>query len=700
MGSKNEWFNQKNMKKIIEPVIKVLIYISFFVPLVVMPASFIFPFIVPKILIFRSLVTVMLGGYVLLLIINWQEYKPKFTGLNIVLLAFLSSFTLSTFLGTDAYHSFWDNHERMLGLFTIFHYIAYYFICSAVFKNWTEWKLALKIFLMAGSIVMVLAMVQKVDPNFLMNQGSPRTSSTLGNSIYVGGYALFLMFTSFLLLTKEKTIFWKVVLGGLGLMSFLGMMFSGTRGSMLGFLAGIFILLVGYSITLKTRPKIRNFSLAILAIGVALLGVMYLNRGNDVVKNIPLLGRLLNSSLTEGTGSTRLIAWNIAVESWKERPIFGWGPNNFFYAFNKYYNPKSLEYGYGETWFDNAHNIILNTLAVQGLFGLLCYLSIFVIAILTLWRDKDLKEKNLHLVVIGSAFLVAHLVQNFTVFENPTSYLYFMFWLAMINRLSQSPTEQQVVEGKLVDSKTADREIKLPALATAGGLVVILVFVFNIQPARANMKTFSAMNALYRDPIVGIFAIKDSLAFKSPHIDDIRSDLARIGMQVLNQASEQMGQDPSNELANVIYDNLKNNLILHPLDIRNHITMAQLGQMLYMSKKDPQYLLSSEKYLDQALTLSPRRQQLIYMSSLFKVQMGKNDEGIKMLEQSISDDPKIAEGYWRLAYVYFATTQIEKAKEILSTAKEKGIVFDAQGQKVVDLIMATSTPKSIPKNKK
>src|SRR3989339_2255094 len=124
------------MKQNLVKVLKFLIYATFFVPLLVLPTSFIFPFIVPKILLFRALVTLMIGGYVLLLLINWQEFKPRFSLLNLALAAFLASFTISTFTGVDPYHSFWDNHERMLGLFTIFHYVVFYFVCSSVFKTW------------------------------------------------------------------------------------------------------------------------------------------------------------------------------------------------------------------------------------------------------------------------------------------------------------------------------------------------------------------------------------------------------------------------------------------------------------------------------------------------------------------------------------------------------------------------------------
>lgn len=674
------------MKKILEKIIKMLVYASFFVPLVVISSSFIFPFIVPKILIFRSLVLVMLGCYILLLIINWQEYKLKFTPLNLVLVFFLLSFTLSTFLGVDAYHSFWDNHERMLGLFTVGHYVIYYFICSALFKNWSEWKFALKIFLLAGSLVMIVGVMQKFDPNFLMNQGSTRVASTLGNSIYVGGYGLFLIFVAALLFLKEKDKLWRGVWVALGALSFLGLIFSGTRGSLLGLLVGLFFVLLAYSFALKEYPLVRKTTLGILFGIILILGVLFLNRQTTFVNDIPVLGRLLNVSLSTGTAGTRLIAWKIAVESWKERPIFGWGPNNFFYAFNKYYNPQSLESGYSETWFDNAHNIILNTLTVQGLFGLLCYLSIFIVAVVSVWQNKELRTKNIHLVIIGSAFLLSHLIQNITVFEDPTSYLYFMFWLAMMNHFSQYAGAVANQENPIVVKD--DKKINPSLIGVVGAVVAICIFVFDIQPARANMKTLAALNDLYQDPTSGLVSAKEALNFNSPHIDDIRSDISRTIFQLVSGDTGRLESGLSTELLNLAYDSLLKDIELHPLDIRNYISLAQLGQVEYSLTKNTKYILDGEKYLDQALLLSPRRQQIHYMLSLFKLQVGKTDEAILLSQQSLDDDPKIMESYWRLAYVYQITGQNQKAKDIIALAKERGFVFEGQGKQVEDLVMS------------
>ena len=194
------------MKKKLELAVKIFIYGTFFVPLVVVPSSFIFPFIVPKILLLRALITLMAGGYAALLLINWEEYRPRITPISLAILAFLLSFIFSTLAGVDSYHSFWDNHERMLGLFTILHYAVYYFIVNALFKSWVDWKWALRFFLIAGSIVMFIGVLQKGNPELLLNQGSDRVASTLGNAIYVGGYGLFLIFVSAILFIKEQII--------------------------------------------------------------------------------------------------------------------------------------------------------------------------------------------------------------------------------------------------------------------------------------------------------------------------------------------------------------------------------------------------------------------------------------------------------------------------------------------------------------
>lgn len=691
------------MKFKIVKAIKFLIYATFFVPLVVFPASFIFPFIVPKILIFRSLVTLMMACYVLLLAVNWNEFKPKFSVINIALAVFLLSFGISTFAGVDPYHSFWDNHERMLGFFTIFHYIAYYFICTSVFKDWTDWNKALKVFLSAGSLVMLIGILQHYKSGLLLNQDIDRVSSTLGNSIYVGGYGMFLIFVSFLLFVKEKNKSWKYLEVVAGLLALIGMFFSGTRGSILGVVAGIAVAVLGYIIVLRDFPKTRKILLAIAVGGTAIIVLLYSFRQTSFVQSIPAVNRTINTSFESVKNSPRWIAWEVALESWKEKPVFGWGPNNFFYAFNAHYEPKSLEFGYGETWFDNAHNIIMNTLAVQGAVGLVSYLFIFVAAISALVVARRKNNIELHVVVVGMSFLIAHLVQSITVFENPTSYLYFMFWLAMIGSLvmnQEISSSVGVKNNNKVNNINPNKNLGSGSMVTVGLIAVLLLFIFEIQPARANMKTLDALKYLGAQPATGLELMKTALAFNSPHIDDIRSDLTRSAIQALSSENNGLGKDKSLEMLNISLEALQANVVLHPYDIRNYLTLSQLSQVGYALTKDLKFIEQYGSNLELALKYSPKRQQIIYNIANFYLEIGKTDDSVKALKQTIDDDPKISEGYWRLAYVYRLSGQMDKAKGVLDLAAKNGVIFSAAEGSTIAQILAPLPTTTITQTKK
>ena len=674
--------------KYLESFIKILVYATFFVPLVVLPSSFIFPFIVPKIVLFRSLVELMLAAYILLLFSNWKKYRPQFNIVNAAVILFFFSFAISTFSGVDAYHSFWDNHERMLGLFTIFHYISYCLICGAIFKEWKDWRQAFLVFLGAGSLVMFIGLLQVFKPYLLLNQGGTRVASTLGNPIYVSGYGMFLFFVAALLFLKEKSSVWKYLELAGGLLGLVGLFFGGSRGPLLGWACGVVFAVLLYAFLIKDEKykKLRLVLWGIIGFMVLLSVIFYIFRQTQFVQDIPGVNRVFTTTLSGIENSPRWIAWGIAIEAWKVHPFFGWGPNNYFYAFNQFYTPKLLEFGYGETWFDNAHNIIMNTLAVQGTFGIIVYLSILILSGLFLFDAYKSNKIDKNILVIGVAFLVAHLVKNVTVFEDPTSYLYFMFWLAFITGITKIETDKQIV---------ADKQIGTGSLAITGFLVFIFIFILNIQPARANIKTLNALKMVNADPVVYLPEAQAALAFGSPHIDDIRSDIARTLAQVVSGGSTQLSKEKIDLVLETIMPELKKNLELHPYDIRNQLILSQLAQLRAVTDKDVRYLFEAETYLTDALSKSPNRQQLIYSLSSIKLSMGKTQESYALLEQALNGDPKIAESYWRLAYTYQITGQSQKAREVLNLSQQNGVVFSDQEKQIVAQIMSminSSTP--------
>ncbi len=657
-------------KKFFEAFLRGLIYLSFAAPFVVLPTSFIFPFIVPKTIFFRTVVEVMLGAYLILLYINFEEYRPRFRPVALAITFFMVSFGLSTFAGVDAYHSFWDNHERMLGFFTILHYGIYAGILTSVLKDWNAWRRTLNVFLGMGMVVMMAAFIQVLKPDFLLNQNNARVMGTLGNPIYLGGYGLFLAFVAALLFLKDTRVGAKAVYSIAAVMGLLAMFFSGTRGSVLGLAVAIVAAGFMYLAAYWKNVRVRNVLLAI-AVGCAIIfGVLYAFRTTPAIANLPAVGRALNTSWEDIKASPRYIAWTIAMQSFKERPVFGWGPNNYFYAFNKYYDPKSLSFGYGETWFDNAHNIIVNTLSVQGIVGLVSYVGLFGAATVMAYRAYRQGLIDQHVAIIGVAFLVAHLAQNITVFENPTSYLYFMAWLAFLNSVTM---RKAVVE-------TPDRPLSPAVLVGAALFSVISVTIFNVRPASANRGTLAILRSMQQASPEGgpnnpgyfpFENIRTLFKTPSPHIDDIRSDIARSAAGALPLINQQAGKEKNIEAYNLMVDELKKNIELHPLDIRNHFLLAQLHQIQANIMQDAKYMTEAENVMKEALALSPRRQQLMFAIAAVQAQTGKVDEAVKLLEQALKENPEIGEAYWRLALGYQLQGNISAAQEVLIEANNR-----------------------------
>ncbi len=102
---------------------------------------------------------------------------------------------------------------------------------------------------------------------------------------------------------------------------------------------------------------------------------------------------------------------------------------------------------------------------------------------------------------------------------------------------------------------------------------------------------------------------------------------------------------------------------------------------------DNRYYSEAERFLEDALRHSPKRQQIIYALAGLKSVLGKTDEAVTLLEQTIMDDQKIPESYWRLAFIYQTSGQGAKALEVINRAKDNKVVWDEQGNNVVAKIL-------------
>ncbi len=683
-----------NIKKI-EKIVVWLAYAAFLTPLIFRPEVFIFPFVFPKLIWFRSVTLLLVGCYALLLATDWKKYVPKLNWITGSVLLFALSWIISTYVGVDAYRSIWDGHERMLGLFTFLHYIIFFFVLSATVKNPKDWRNLARVFLGIGITTLLIAVIQHFDPNFLYNNGGIRVTGTLGNPIYLGAFAFFIccLGTWLALSATEK---WEKIFGYSAVfLGLLGIIYSESRGPFLGFVASILVFATVYGLGTK-KKLVRQMVIGVYAFLILGTGLIFVFRASNFVVSLPIIGRLATIS-TAGNSlatNTRVMAWEIAIEGFKEKPLFGWGPNNYLYVFNAHYRPEFLQFGgWGETWFDNAHNIILNTLAVQGIFGLVVYLLIFGAAIWALLKAYREKRTDITFLAFGLAFLIGHLVQNIFVFENATSYLYFFFILAMIVNVTRTD-EVAATSNQTVGA--------WPVGAVLLG-ISILIFTTNIRPMQANSQSLVAIQNIYasltpvkRSIIPEIIKQYEGVnALGSPHIDDIRMDVGRTVDEQLPTILQSNGKEESLKLFNLAYSEIKKNRTLHPLDVRYHIQQAQLALTGARLSNDPNYVTDAREAMKEALIVSPKRQQLYFILAVSHMYLQNYDEAVRVLEESLSQNDRVAETWWRLAGAQVEKGDKEAAKQTFLKAESRGIVFSggAAGglRKVVGLPADTSS---------
>ena len=200
-----------------------------------------------------------------------------------------------------------------------------------------------------------------------------------------------------LLLAQTKRHLWLLVplAAGVG-----GLLFSLSRGGILGFGAGLLLLLAW--------RRARYVALAILALVVALT----LTNANPLVESeyFGSVEERISTIRHPTRESTRPQIWSTAVEVTQEHPFFGVGVNQF-----QLESARRSLFERGQT-LENAHSVPLSLAAETGLIGLAAFLAFLVQLAargLRTARARHSLERGLGLGI--SAALLAFVIQGLTI---------------------------------------------------------------------------------------------------------------------------------------------------------------------------------------------------------------------------------------------------------------------------------------------
>lgn len=366
---------------------KFFLYAALF-SVAIVTVSTLFPYIVGKYVFFRLTVELALIAFLVGLLKQGTEplarLKTLFRNpLVIAVSVFTAVFLLASFFGINPAASFWSNFERGEGGFQILHLYVFFLLLGTFFTGVEDWKKFFRYATLAALLVILYGVgaILKI-PGFITDPNHSRLGmfclrfqGSLGNAAYVGTYMLFAMFYgAYLALQANKKnlrLFWF----GSTALFFIALFLSQTRGAFVGLVAAV---LAGLAY-LFFRFREGKFKLicAALFVGIIVLGALGV-RYREHIDLMPFCkgeenaSRLLDISLKASTYQQRLVLWRQSILAFQERPLLGWGPENYGIAIERHYDPSM------KVWFDRAHNIFFDYLVTTGILGLLSFIGIFV----------------------------------------------------------------------------------------------------------------------------------------------------------------------------------------------------------------------------------------------------------------------------------------------------------------------------------
>jgi O-antigen ligase len=443
----------KLMKFSFERIAKWYLYIAVFSVVIVMNSIF-FPFIGGKDFFFRFVVELALACMVL-----WWAFeahkgdaKKRIVALFkkplvIAVTVFAAVFEIAVIFSYDFHAAFWSNYERGEGGFQMLHYYLFFLLLVLIFQSEKDWKNLFRFSLVSAGLMIGYGILGNYSVSGFIGPYAGSTAPTgfwqklingrfegsLGNPAYVDPYLIFSMFfAAYLWISsvREKTIT-KLKAWGYGAVIaifFIFFILGQTRGAFIGLALGIFAALL--YLIFSSKGRARKWGAIVFGILVILGLGLYVERNNPTLQKFPEV-RLLQISLSDQSAQTRLWVWGEAWKGFLERPVLGWGPENFTPVYDKFFNPKFYIPGQStETWFDRAHSVYFDSLVETGIIGVLAYLGMFFMFYWEFFKHVHKHDSSKLQKVLMVALPVAYLGQGIAIFDVFPMYLCLFTFLA------------------------------------------------------------------------------------------------------------------------------------------------------------------------------------------------------------------------------------------------------------------------------
>ncbi len=659
----------------------------FFIPFIVAPATY-YPYIFPKIIVFRIIVEIGLMAWIPLMVLD-KKYRPPFKHPFVFALSvFVGVLILTMITGVDMYRSFWSTQERMTGVFTMIHFYLWFLMMISIFKTYKEWKMLLLLNISLAFIVALYGFVQR--------SGDGRAFSFLGNPLYLAVYSMMQIFFILFVICKDckdkkQRKFFHILLVCLLFFQVYTMFSAGSRTVFASLIIGGCMLCIPFFSFLISKKKFTP----IITVGiVTLCGILFLlfanisPAGNTwIKKQFPFaIHRLFFIESYTSLGSRPEI-WRMGIEGFKERPLGGWGWENFSYIFNKNYQNPTV--GDGEKYFDRSHNQLIDVLSLTGIVGLISYLFLwgvlFFFLLRMIFKEQDIWGKITY-ATLGALFL-GYFLQNLTVFDSPVSLilLYFSFGLAyfMLRKGSIQKDEKEKKREKQVFLNVPARIYVTGIVGTVA--VGIVMYWGTIIPLSKSLQGMRGIAILLNQDATpeSMYYFKQALDTPSFTNSEIRMELAR---DILSAKKNLPDQEVKDAIRFTI-DELEKATYEQPLNVRNYFFLVDLYGLGGKYGVYPLFAEKAEEVAQKALKLAPNREELYRSMPQLYVTKGDFQKAEEWAKKGLDYNISKKDVHLLIATIWLQAKDFDKAFFELSEAEKNGFLITEQSNFPVYLAM-------------
>ncbi|MFA6136370.1 MAG: O-antigen ligase family protein [Candidatus Paceibacterota bacterium] len=639
-----------------------LLSLGFLTPLIV-DSSVFFPYITGKSMFIRGIVSLAWLVFFVGLAVFPNFRKEILTRLKkvwknpvfISVLFFWGTILLSTIFSVNRFRAFLGDTERGEGFIGLTFFISFFIISLLVFEK-KDWVNFFRLSIFTGLILFVGSLME-------LFRGVSRPASFTGNPIYLAAFFLFVICSALVVIWdswQQRKKFWFYTSLAAIIFSIFGIFITQTRGVIIGLFAGVIMALLWLVFSAKeikifNKVSLKKLSIWTLVVMGLFSSIFYLTKDGSFWQKIPGFDRLSQLSLKDPTFQTRLISLGVSLKAINpvtngfERLLIGWGPENFSFAYNKYYNPDY--YQYENSWFDRAHNKLMDVLVMHGILGLLAYLVIWIGAFWSILKSKKFNIASFGLIFFG----VSYFVQNLFVFDSVATYIpFFAFMSFTVFWKSQEDSEE-------ISSPTNhSKKDNIVVLSIFGltSLALLVLFYFYSLISYVQMRNYISLIKSGDGPTIleNIDKVMSPYSFSQ---ENIRTHFAAL---VINYFGQGGSSDGLIRKAVYYFEELWKK---EPYSPRYALQLGEIYTNIGVASKNPDLIKKGEDYLRASLALAPLRQDVRHVLSNNLSLQGRYQEAIDLANKTIDLNKNIGDSYFHLAIVF-----LEMGEETYNQALE------------------------------